>query len=408
MTDTLTQLRTFIKSQTSAMIELETILNAVKALAPENGGDGEYEKAAVLTEWLKKNGFKDIQRFDAPDKRVKSGVRPSLIVTIPGKKDDFAIWVMAHLDVVPAGELSLWKTDPWKVVEKDGKLYGRGVEDNQQGLVSAAFASLAFIKLGVQPAHTVKLLFMADEEVGSVYGIQYLLKTQNLFRKNDVILIPDGGDSKGETIEIAEKDVLWLRIHTVGKQSHGSRPDEGRNACLAACDLALRLHDLENVFSKKDPLFEPPYSTFAPTMSLANVEGINIIPGDDVFCMDCRILPCYKLADVLKEVRRRCDEVEKKYGVKISYETPQAEESPATPADAPVVKMLSAAIEKVHGLKARTIGIGGGTVGAYLRSKGYNAAVWSTMDETAHQPNEYCILSNMTADAETLAAMMVE
>ncbi len=302
----------------------------------------------------------------------------------------------------------MWKTDPWKVVEKDGKLYGRGVEDNQQGLVSAVFAALSFVKLGIKPAHTVKLLFMADEEVGSGYGIQYLLKHENLFRKEDVILIPDGGDAKGETIEIAEKNILWLRIHTMGKQSHGSRPDEGRNACLAACDLALRLHDLENVFSKHDDLFAPDYSTFSPTMSLANVQGINIIPGDDVFYMDCRILPCYKLADVLREVQKRCDDVEKKYSVKIEYETPQAEESPATPVDAPVVVMLSEALKKVHGITARTIGIGGGTVGAYLRSRGYNAAVWSTMDETAHSPNEYCIIDNIIADAQTLSSLMLE
>ena len=389
------------------MVELESLLTSVPALAPENGGDGEYEKAEALALWLGRNGLDTVKRFEAPDTRVKSGVRPNLVVTVPGIHDDFSIWVMAHLDVVPAGELSLWNTDPWKVVEKDGRLYGRGVEDNQQGLVSAVFAALAFVSLGIKPAHTVKLLFMADEEVGSTYGIQYLLKTGQLFRKEDIILIPDGGDSKGETIEIAEKDVLWLRIHTMGKQSHGSRPDEGKNACLAASDLALRLHDLESVFSKRDPLFAPPYSTFQPTMRFANVQGINIIPGDDVFCMDCRILPCYRLADVLSEVQKRCDAVQEKYGVKIEYETPQAEESPATPADAPVVKLLSAAVEKVHGIRARTIGIGGGTVGAYLRSQGFDAAVWSTMDETAHQPNEYCVMDNLIADAETLAALML-
>jgi len=408
MSDELSKLCAFLKDNRAAMVDLESILTPVKALAPENGGDGEYEKAAALTAWLLKNGLSDIQRFEAPDSRAKNGIRPNLVVTVPGRDDDFSIWVMAHLDVVPAGEISLWKTDPWKVVEKDGKLYGRGVEDNQQGLVSAVFAALSFVKLGIKPAHTVKLLFMADEEVGSGYGIQYLLKHENLFRKEDVILIPDGGDAKGETIEIAEKNILWLRIHTMGKQSHGSRPDEGRNACLAACDLALRLHDLENVFSKHDDLFAPDYSTFSPTMSLANVQGINIIPGDDVFYMDCRILPCYKLADVLREVQKRCDDVEKKYSVKIEYETPQAEESPATPVDAPVVVMLSEALKKVHGITARTIGIGGGTVGAYLRSRGYNAAVWSTMDETAHSPNEYCIIDNIIADAQTLSSLMLE
>ncbi|MCR5290210.1 MAG: M20 family metallo-hydrolase [Treponema sp.] len=406
MAETLDTLRSYIKQSRSAMIDLESLLTSIKALAPESGGDGESEKAAALEKWLIEQGFKDIKHYDAPDARVSSGVRPNIVATIPGKSDDFTVWVMAHMDVVPVGELSMWNTDPWTVVEKDGKLYGRGVEDNQQGLVSGVFAALAFLKNGVTPAHTVKLLFMADEEVGSKFGIQYLL-TQDLFRKNDVIIIPDGGDPQGETIEIAEKNILWLRVHVKGKQSHGSLPNLGRNAFLASCDLALRLHDLENVFNKHDALFNPDYSTFSPTKCQANVDSINIIPGDGVFYMDCRILPCYTLKEVMQEIDVRCKEIAKKHDVVIEYDTPQAEQSPATPKDAPVVKMIADAVKLVHGKTARTVGIGGGTVGAYLRNKGYHAAVWSSLDETCHQPNEYCVIDNMVADAETLAAIFL-
>ena len=100
------------------------------------------------------------------------------------------------MDVVPPGDLKTWKTDPWKVVydEKSGKLFGRGVEDNQQGLVSAVYAALAFLKEKIVPEHTIKLLFMADEEFGSEFGVKYLLREhQNLFSKKDLILIPDSG-----------------------------------------------------------------------------------------------------------------------------------------------------------------------------------------------------------------------
>lgn len=397
----------FIDNSKDKMVELESLLTSHPALAPENGGQGEDKKAAALTEWLLKNGFssQQIVRFDASDSRVESGKRPSLVVTIPGESDEHAVWVMAHLDVVPVGDLGLWETDPWKVVEKDGKLFGRGVEDNQQGLVSAVFAALAFVKNGVKPAHTVKLLFMADEEVGSKYGVIWLLKNTDLFKKNDLYLIPDGGDPKGETIEVAEKNILWLKVHVKGKQCHGSRPDQGKNACLAACALSLELHNLQNVFNKKDSLFEPDYSTFQPTMRFSNVEGVNIIPGEDTFCMDCRILPCYSLNQVLSQVELCCAKIEEEYGVEVCYETLQMSESPATPVDSPVVKKLAEAIKSVHGLDARTIGIGGGTVGAELRREGYPCVVWSTMDECAHMPNEYCIIENIQKDAKTLVAL---
>lgn len=398
----LTSLIKFVESSERSMIDLERLLTQNPALAPENGGKGELKKAVALENWLKEQGFSDIKHFDAPDFRAEGAIRPNVVVTIPGISDEYCVWSMAHLDVVPVGEKSLWKTDPWTVVEKDGRLYGRGVEDNQQGLVSSVFAALAFVKLGIKPLHTVKLLFMADEEVGSKYGIIWLLENTNLFKKNDLILIPDGGDSNGETIEVAEKNLLWLKLNVKGKQSHGSRPDQGCNACLAANDLSLRLHFLQNVFNKKDSLFEPNYSTFQPTMRLANVEGVNIIPGEDTFFMDCRILPCYPLNEVLLEVKLRCSDVEKDYGVKVELEIPQMSESPATSIDCQVVKKLKEAIFEAHGINARTIGIGGGTVGAELRRKGFDCAVWSSLDETAHMPNEYCIVSNMIKDAKTL------
>lgn len=395
----------FFEQHRKDIVELETILTSKVAMAPENGGDGELEKCKALEQWLSSHGITDLARYDAPDSRVSSGVRPNLVATIKGKSEK-VLWVMAHLDVVPTGDLSLWETDPFTVVEKDGKLYGRGVEDDQQGLCSAVFAALYFTENKITPQYTIKLLFAADEEVGSTYGVTWLIENTKLFNKSDMILIPDGGDRDGSTIEIAEKNLLWLRVHVLGKQTHGSRPDTGANACLAACDLSLKLHGLEKVFNKKDSLFEPDYSTFQPTMRLKNVDGVNIIPGEDTFCMDCRILPCYSLKEILTQVDKLCAEVEKQYGVKVEYTVPQKSESPATSKDAPVVTLLANAIKKVHNIDAKCIGIGGGTVAAELRRQGIDAAVWSTLNDMAHQPNEYCIIDNLIKDALTLIEIM--
>ncbi|MBR5400235.1 MAG: M20 family metallo-hydrolase [Treponema sp.] len=394
--------RDFLSNSRSQIIELQTLLTSIPAIAPEGGGDGETKKCDALEAWLRDKGFESVERFEAPDSRVSSGKRPSLVVTIPGKDDSQRIWVMAHIDVVPVGDPKLWNTDPWTVVEKDGRIYGRGVEDNQQGLCSAVFAALYYLRNNIVPAHTVKLLFAADEENGSTYGAIWLIHNTSLFRKNDLILIPDGGDSKGCTIEIAEKNLLWLSIHVMGKQTHGSRPDNGANACLAANALALKLNGLEKFFDKRDPLFEPDYSTFQPTKREKNVDSINIIPGEDWFCMDCRILPCYTLEQVLEQVDLCCRQIEKDYRVKIEYTTPQKSESPATPVDSVVAQKLAQSIKRVHNLEPRFIGIGGGTVGAEFRREGIDAVVWSTLDDQAHQPNEYCIIDNLIKDSMTL------
>ena len=75
--------------------------------------------------------------------------------------------------------------------------------------------------------------------------------------------------------------------------------------------------------------------------------------------------------------------------------------------EAKVVNKLAAAVKAVSGVSARPVGIGGGTVGAYLRKAGFQAVVWSRMDETAHQPNEYTVINNIIHDAQVLAYIMM-
>ena len=399
-------IQTWLAAQRGRMIDLQKKLAACQALAPESGGDGEFEKCLLLEKELAALGLPSGERFDAPDSRVSAGFRPNLVVTIPGRRSE-AVWIMTHLDVVPPGDLSKWDSNPWTVVEKDGKLFGRGVEANQQGLVSSVFAALAFVENGIVPDYTIKLLFVADEEVGSTYGIRFLLEHHRLFGAEDLILIPDGGDPAGDAMEIAEKNILWLRITTRGVQTHASRPDQGVNAHLAGCALALELNALEQHFNARDTLFEPDRSTIQPTRKEANVPNVNTIPGEDVFYLDCRILPRYSLADVLDEISRTAKRIEERYRVSISWRIDQQIESKATPKDAPVVLALARAIELVYGATARPIGVGGGTVAAELRNNGYNAVVWSRMDETAHQPNEYCVLDYLCGDAAVMAALML-
>jgi succinyl-diaminopimelate desuccinylase len=396
-------------------VELQCELTRRPAVSPDSGGEGELEKCVFLEGWLRAHGISQLERFDAPDEKAKGGVRPNLIATIPGRGNeaDGCLWIISHLDVVPPGEASLWESDPWTMAEaKDGplghRLIGRGVEDNQQGLTSSVLAALALVKLGLQPCRTVKLLFVADEEMGNDFGIAWLLKNYNdMFHKNDTALIPDWGDTKGEGIEIAEKNIIWVRFTTKGKQTHGSRPDLGANAFLAGSDLALRLHyGLSEKFNGCDSLFEPEYSTFQPTKKEANVPNINTIPGGDVFCVDMRVLPRYSIQSVLDEIDIIKEEVAARHKVAIDYSVVQSNESPATSAQAPFIKSLSLAINEVYGGTAKPTGIGGGTVAAFLRREGIDCAVWARLSGSAHQPNEYALVSDILGDAKVMALLM--
>jgi succinyl-diaminopimelate desuccinylase len=392
------------------MIRLQISLTAIPALAPENGGDGEAQKAQYLRGFLRDLGFPPVESCDAPDERVSGGVRPNLIVRIPGRNPDRTVWVMTHTDVVPPGELKLWERNPYEGYVHGGKVFGRGTEDNQQDLVASVFAAKAFLDEGIEPESTIGILLAADEETSSLYGLDYIMNhRRELFRKTDLIVVPDAGNEEGSMIEVAEKSVLWVRFQTSGKQCHASRPSLGNNAFRAASHLVARLDELQRIYGAKDPLYDPPESTFEPTKKDANVPNVNTIPGDDVFYVDCRILPTYPVDTVLETMRSMADGIEREFGVRIHITTVQKADAPAPTAhDAPVVRSLKEAVKGVYGVEAKPMGIGGGTVAAVFRKHDYPAAVWSRYCHMAHQPNEYSLIANMVGNAKVYAHLFLQ
>lgn len=394
-----------IDSYEAYAIELQRGLTAIPALDPSSGGNGEYDKAKWLEGELKKLKFDSIEWINAPQAAAKNGIRPNVIARYKGKSSAKTIWFMSHLDIVPPGELKMWNSDPYTMVIEGRKLIGRGVEDNQQATVSSILVVKAMMELDFRPEYDIALLFCADEETGSGYGADYISeKHPQIFGKEDMFFVPDSGTEDGSMIEVAEKSIMWLKVLTHGKQCHGSRPELGRNAFKAASELITKFQKLYKKFPKKDRLYEPPISTFEPTKKEANVPNVNTLPGEDVFYMDCRVMPVYQLAEVKAEMRRMAGEVEAKFGVKIDFE-PQQEAQAAPPTDpkAPIVLALKKAIKEVLGVKPKVYGIGGGTVAAFFRRLNLPAVVYSRLNDSAHMPNEYTTIDYMMGDARVFA-----
>jgi len=377
----------------------------IRAVTPDGGGKGEYERALFMKKVLEDIGLK-VTRYDIPDPRVPEGVRISLTTLLEGEDKTRTFWLAAHLDTVPEGSRELWATDPYVPIVKDGKIFGRGTEDNGQGVCSSLFAIKAIKVLGIKPKMNLGVAFISDEEFGSKYGVIPLLE-KGVFKAPDIALVPDYGSPDGSKIETAEKSILWLKITTRGKQVHGSTPELGLNARRAAMQFALELDTLlHSKYPAKDPLFNPAGSTFEPTKSDTNVPNVNTVPGLDVQFFDCRILPQYPLDEVMKQIESVKVKLQKETGATIIVEPIQYEQNAnPTPTDSPIVQKLRTALKELRGLDGKTMGIGGGTVGAYFRRKGIHTAVWSTLDDVAHQPNEYCKIENMVDDAKVFVHM---
>ncbi len=385
------------------VIDLQRELVRRNAVGPENDGPGEGAKAAFLRDLLQSWGLR-VDNYPAPDPLVPEGERPNLVAWLPGRRPE-RVWVLSHLDVVPEGDVSLWHSDPFDLKVEGDRLYGRGTEDDHHGIVSSLMAVKAFLELGLTPERTVALALVSDEETGSHLGLEFLMREhRQLFSEHDLIIVPDAGSEDGTLIEVAEKSLLWLRLTLLGQQAHASRPQAGRNTLRACAHVIVALEELPRAFPAQDPLFRPPESTFEPTRKEANVGNINTIPGRDVFYLDCRVLPGIDLDRVKERVWAIGKEVAEKFGVTLEVEAVQELSSaPPTAPEAPVVLALQEAIRAVYGREGKPRGIGGGTVAVFFRQVGLPAAVWMTVSETAHQPNEFCLLSNLLGDAKVLA-----
>lgn len=399
-----------MESSSQFVIDLQRALTAIPALGPINGGPGEADKAAFLKKFMQDMGFSNVREFQAPDPAVPCGYRPNLAAVIPGKNPKKTFWVISHMDIVPPGDSSLWKSDPYELKVDGDTLTGRGVEDNQQGIVSSLLVAKALLDLSITPDMNYGVLLVADEETGSTYGLDYVVrKYPELFGPDDLILVPDFGGPDAEMVEVAEKSILWIKVIVEGRQCHASTPAAGVNSLLAAADFITRVPSLHQRFDARDELFNPPFSTFEPTKKEANVESVNIIPGRDVFYVDCRVMPSYRLEEVVDAVKAIGAEIEAAHGVRIAYDYVQYEQAaPATPADSEVVTRLLPRIRAVYGNKPRLQGIGGGTVAAYLRNRGHRAVVWATLMHNAHQPNERSSISVSIKDAKVMAAMLFD
>lgn len=383
------------------MIDMQKNLIPLKAISPKNGGKGEFAKAKYL-EPIIKGIFDSVAECNAPDKDAEGGIRPNYIAVMKGKNTKKTLWFMAHMDVVPEGETKLWNTDPFIATVKDGKIYGRGSEDNNQAIVSSIFAIKALKDEKIVPPINVGLLLVADEEMGSDLGAKYLLEKQrNIFGSDDMVIVPDSGDKEGITLEVAEKATVWLKITTKGKQSHAANPHQGVNAHRVAANFIVKMDQFYKKYSKKDPVFNPPSSTFEPTKKENNVQNVNTLPGEDVVYFDCRLLPEIDCEKFIGEVRQLANEVGKEFNATISVEINHLQKAaPPTKVDCELVKVMEKAVLAIHAKKGKPIGIGGNTVAQQFREIGLPVVSCSILDDTLHQPNEYCLIDNMVKDSK--------
>lgn len=158
----------------------------------------------------------------------------------PAGTNHKSILILAHLDTVHAAG-SIKEKLPWR--QEGDRLYGPGIYDMKSGALMALEAMKLAVRHGSGPKLPVDLLFMPDEEMGSVSS-RALIETYARNGAYSLVVEParDGGK-----IVVARKGVAMYDIVVRGRASHaGSRPQDGRSAIRAAARLVLVLEELND------------------------------------------------------------------------------------------------------------------------------------------------------------------
>ena len=387
------------------MIEELTAMLRIPAMGPENGGGGEGRRADYLENLLKSWNL-PVERIEIEDERI--GTRPNLISRIKGKEEK-TIWLVAHMDTVSPGNLNSWDSDPFDPVIKDGKIYGRGSEDNGQSVISSIFTLKILSELEEEPELSYGVVLVADEEAGSLYGIRPLIE-QGFFRKEDVFFVPDFGEATGSSIEIMEKSIIWLKASAKGRQVHASVPNRGINALVEGSKFILALREeLYSHFNFSNPAYNYEISTFEPTKRENEEGSINIIPEVENVFFDIRLLPEYSIEECISFAKNFAAEYSEKNKTDVTVEDVRVDPAgPPSATDSREFSALKDSIRAVIKTDAKAIGIGGQTCANWFRKAGYNAYAWQTVEGLAHQTNEYAKIENIINDSAVFVLTLYE
>lgn len=185
------------------------------------------------------------------------GTKAALMVTI-GPRVDGGIVLSGHTDCVPVVGQS-WSTDPFRLTEREGRLYGRGACD-MKGFDAVALAMIPEF-LAADLRRPIGLVLSYDEEVTCLGCMDIIAR---FGRDQPVPAVVIVGEPTLMQVADSHKSVCTYRTDVQGVEAHSAKPALGANAIAAACDLVSALSRINAAFeADHDPAsrFDPPHAT---------------------------------------------------------------------------------------------------------------------------------------------------
>ena len=325
------------------------------------------------------------------------GRKANLFATLPAAdgQTEGGIILSGHTDVVPVDGQN-WSSDPFKIDERDGKLFARGSAD-MKGFIATSLALVPEF-LAMPRKKPLHLAFSYDEEVGCVGAPVMLAELKQRGLRADGCVV---GEPTGMQVVVAHKGINLFRCRVHGRAAHSSLTPRGCNAIEYAARLICRIRDIADHYRANGPydeFFDVPFTTLTTNQIQGGI-AVNTIPELCEFQYEFRNLPGMSVDGIRAQVEQY---VQDELLPKMRKEYADASIDITASASAPGMETAEteAITQLVRALTddRQTRKVAYGTEGGLFQLAGIPTVICGPGHiENAHKPDEFVALDQLAA-----------
>ena len=333
----------------------------------------------------------------------EDGTKAGLVAQV-GPNVVGGVALSGHSDVVPV-EGQDWTTDPWTLVEKSDRLYGRGTCD-MKGFVALAMAAMVKANL-MDLQRPLQFALSRDEEIGLLGAPDVANGLLDHFAKVDAVIVGEPTEMKVVT---GHKSCDDLQFHVRGYEVHSSRLHEGVSAVMCAARFVewVRQQNIESqdkIPSATAVLYDPPFTT----LHVGKINGgtaDNITAKDCYFSIDLRCVGDERTEDWLVKIQQQIETIE----AEMKAVHPDAFFNIHVmrgPAVVPEVEGQAEALARLLTGDNGSHTVSYGTDGGHFQKQGFSVVVCGPGSiAQAHKPDEFIELSEFNAGTIMLERLL--
>ena len=287
-----------------------------------------------------------------------------------------------HTDVVPAGPLDAWTSDPFRPEIRDGLLYGRGAADMKGSIAAMVTACEAFVRAHPDHQGSIALLITSDEEGPAVNGTVNVVETLEARGETiDWCLVgePSSTERLGDVVKNGRRGSHGAVLTVRGVQGHVAYPHLADNPIHR---LAPALAELTQTQWDRGNAHFPP-TTFQISNIHAGTGANNVIPGEVQVVMNFR----YSTETDHQRLERAVAEILDRHGLNYAIQWTLSGKPFLTP-EGELVDAVSAAIEETAGYATQLSTAGGTSDGRFIAPTGAQVVELGPLNATIHKVDE--------------------